>query len=180
VHGAAIDPDHRHHHLRIAIWHNGHRVAVIRTHHHHRYGFRARLRFGKNKFAVFARNVGKGTFRSHLHTRIVRRHHYTWAAHFHGHKRIAARMLRHHGWGRHQMRSLISLWNRESGWSTSAANSSGAYGIPQALPGSKMSSAGPNWQRNAHTQIRWGLRYIDKRYGSPNNAWAHSQSTGWY
>jgi hypothetical protein len=61
-----------------------------------------------------------------------------------------------------------------------AANPNGAYGIPQALPGSKMGSAGPDWQTDATTQITWGLGYIKARYGSPCGAWAHSQATGWY
>ena len=93
---------------------------------------------------------------------------------------IAARMVSDRGWGSDQYSCLVSLWNRESGWSVHARNGSGAYGIPQALPGSKMSSAGPNWQDNAATQIRWGLGYIASRYGSPCGAWGHSQSNGWY
>ena len=80
-----------------------------------------------------------------------------------------------------QYKYLNRLWQRESGWSKYAYNPySGAYGIPQALPGSKMASAGPNWRSNATTQIRWGLRYIKARYGSPRRAWLHSQATGWY
>jgi hypothetical protein len=70
---------------------------------------------------------------------------------------------------------------RESMWKIDATNpSSGAYGIPQALPGSKMATAGADWQYNPETQIRWGLGYIQARYGSPCGAWGHSQSTGWY
>lgn len=76
---------------------------------------------------------------------------------------------------------LVALWNRESHWNVFAHNGgSGAYGIPQALPGSKMASAGADWQTNPDTQIRWGLGYIQGRYGSPCAAWAHSQSVGWY
>ena len=76
---------------------------------------------------------------------------------------------------------LVALWNKESGWNVHAHNpSSGAYGIPQSLPGSKMASAGADWQTNADTQIRWGLGYIQGRYGSPCGAWAHSQAVGWY
>jgi hypothetical protein len=75
---------------------------------------------------------------------------------------------------------LVDIWNRESGWSYDAENASGAYGIPQALPGSKMASAGPDWQNNAATQITWGLGYITGRYQTPCGAWDHSQSTGWY
>ena len=61
-----------------------------------------------------------------------------------------------------------------------ASNPSGAYGIPQALPGSKMASAGPDWQSNPATQIRWGLGYIKGLYGSPCGAWAHEEADGWY
>ena len=90
-------------------------------------------------------------------------------------------MLSSYGWGQDQFSCLDSLWNAESGWNVSASNpSSGAYGIPQALPGSKMASAGPDWQTNAATQIRWGLGYIQGLYGSPCGAWGHEQSTGWY
>jgi hypothetical protein len=80
-----------------------------------------------------------------------------------------------------QFKYLNRLWQRESGWNKYAYNPySGAYGIPQALPGSKMASAGPGWRSNATTQVRWGLRYIKARYGSPRRAWLHSEATGWY
>ncbi len=96
-------------------------------------------------------------------------------------QQIAYSMLQARGWGDDQFSCLVALWNRESHWSTTAGNqSSGAYGIPQALPGSKMASAGPNWQTDAATQITWGLGYITGRYQNPCNAWAHSQATGWY
>ena len=97
-------------------------------------------------------------------------------------RQIAQAMLPNFHWLiRRQFRYLNWLWERESGWNKYAYNPySGAYGIPQALPGSKMASAGPNWRSNAATQIRWGLRYIKARYGSPRRAWAHSQATGWY
>ena len=76
---------------------------------------------------------------------------------------------------------LDSLWGSESGWKTHADNpSSSAYGIPQALPGSKMASAGPDWQDNAETQIRWGLGYVKSRYGTPCSAWSFKQGHGWY
>ena len=93
---------------------------------------------------------------------------------------IAYNMLLSMGMGDDQFSCLVSLWNRESHWSTTAGNASGAYGIPQALPGSKMASAGPDWQTNATTQITWGLGYINGRYGSPCAAWAHSQASNWY
>jgi hypothetical protein len=82
--------------------------------------------------------------------------------------------------GSDQFNCLVSLWNRESHWNVTATNPNGAYGIPQALPGNKMASAGPDWQTNATTQITWGLGYITGRYGTPCGAWAHSQATGWY
>jgi hypothetical protein len=75
---------------------------------------------------------------------------------------------------------LLDLWNRESGWVYNAENASGAYGIPQALPGSKMASAGADWQTNPATQIRWGLGYIKAIYGNPCNAWAFEESNGYY
>jgi hypothetical protein len=85
------------------------------------------------------------------------------------------------GWGEDQFDCLVSLWNKESGWRVNAENpSSGAYGIPQALPGSKMGSAGADWATNAGTQIEWGLGYITDRYGSPCGAWGKSQADGWY
>jgi hypothetical protein len=85
------------------------------------------------------------------------------------------------GWGEDQYSCLVSLWSRESGWRVNAMNSSsGAYGIPQALPGSKMASAGGDWETNAGTQIEWGLGYISGRYGTPCGAWGHSEDAGWY
>ena len=97
------------------------------------------------------------------------------------HRQIARRMLRRFRWSRRQFRYLNSLWDRESSWNVHALNpSSGAYGIPQAVPGSKMASAGRHWRSSARTQIRWGLRYIRGRYGSPLRAWAHELATGWY
>lgn len=89
--------------------------------------------------------------------------------------------LGRYGWGGDQSACLQSLWNRESGWRWNAQNpSSGAYGIPQALPASQMATAGADWRTNAVTQIAWGLSYIQSRYGSPCGAWDHSQRTGWY
>jgi hypothetical protein len=92
---------------------------------------------------------------------------------------IARSQLAARGWS-DQFGCLDRLWQRESGWRVSASNASGAYGIPQALPGSKMASAGDDWRTNPATQIRWGLGYIGSRYGGPCAAWSHSQSTGWY
>jgi len=96
-------------------------------------------------------------------------------------QRIARAMLPSYGWSpSSQFGCLVNLWNKESHWNTHAANPSGAYGIPQAKPGSKMASAGSDWRNSATTQIKWGLGYIKSRYGSPCGAWAHSQSSGWY
>jgi len=96
-------------------------------------------------------------------------------------QQIAEAMLGSFGWSSSQFSCLDPLWAHESGWSVTAYNpGSGAYGIPQAVPGSKMASAGPDWQTNAATQIRWGLEYIKGTYGSPCAAWGHEQATGWY
>ncbi|MFF2389932.1 hypothetical protein [Agromyces sp. NPDC058104] len=86
-----------------------------------------------------------------------------------------------YGWGEGEFQCLVQLWQKESGWSYTAYNaSSGATGIPQSLPGSKMATAGADWQTNAATQIEWGLDYIARGYGSPCGAWGHSQSVNWY
>jgi hypothetical protein len=75
---------------------------------------------------------------------------------------------------------LLDIWNRESGWVYDAENASGAYGIPQALPGSKMATAGADWQTNPATQIKWGLGYIKAIYGNPCGAWAFEEANGYY
>ena len=75
---------------------------------------------------------------------------------------------------------LVDIWNRESGWVYDAENASGAYGIPQALPGGKMASAGADWQTDPATQIRWGLGYIKTTYGNPCSAWAFEEANGYY
>lgn len=93
---------------------------------------------------------------------------------------IAHAMVLDRGWGEDQFSCLVSLWNRESGWRVNASNPSGAYGIPQAMPGSKMAAFGSDWQTNPATQIAWGLSYIAGSYGTPCGAWASSQSRGWY
>jgi hypothetical protein len=79
-----------------------------------------------------------------------------------------------------QWTCLLDLWNAESGWVYDAENASGAYGIPQALPGDKMASAGPDWQTDPTTQIKWGLGYISQIYGTPCGAWAHEEEYGYY
>jgi uncharacterized protein YabE (DUF348 family) len=82
-----------------------------------------------------------------------------------------------YGWGSDQFSCLVTMWNRESGWRWNAENPSGAYGIPQALPGSKM---GTGWHDDASVQISWGLGYIANRYSTPCNAWSIWQTQGWY
>lgn len=94
---------------------------------------------------------------------------------------IAQGMVAARGWGDGEFQCLLSLWERESNWNPYAENpSSGAYGIPQSLPGSKMASAGDDWRTNPVTQITWGLGYIAGRYGTPCGAWGHSEAVGWY
>jgi resuscitation-promoting factor RpfB len=96
-------------------------------------------------------------------------------------RQIARRLLHRFHWSKRQFRYLDPLWARESSWNVYAENPySGAYGIPQAVPGSKMASAGRHWRSCARTQILWGLRYIKDQYGSPAAAWAHELATGWY
>lgn len=94
---------------------------------------------------------------------------------------LGVALLTGYGWSERQWHCLDRLWRRESHWNHRARNRwSGAYGIPQALPAAKMRSAGTDWRRSATTQIRWGLGYIARRYGSPCAAWGHSEAEGWY
>jgi hypothetical protein len=95
-------------------------------------------------------------------------------------QRIGYDMLASFGFATSQFGCLDDLWNAESGWRWNAENASGAYGIPQALPGSKMASAGADWQTNPTTQIKWGLGYIKSIYGTPCGAWSHEEAYGWY
>lgn len=93
----------------------------------------------------------------------------------------AQAMVADRGWDSAQFQCLDRLWTKESMWSYTATNrSSGAYGIPQALPGSKMGSVADDWRTNPVTQITWGLNYITAIYGTPCNAWSHSQGYNWY
>ena len=96
-------------------------------------------------------------------------------------KSIARALMPQFGMSSSEFGCLDNIWSQESGWNVHAANpTSSAYGIPQALPGSKMASAGPNWEDNAETQIRWGLGYIRDRYGSACSAWSFKSGHGWY
>ena len=93
---------------------------------------------------------------------------------------IAYGLLPAYGFSTDQMGCLNNIWDNESDWDPLAENASGAYGIPQALPGDKMASAGPDWMTDPTTQIKWGLGYIKAVYGSPCNAWSFWQAHGWY
>ena len=95
---------------------------------------------------------------------------------------LALEMVLAEGWPASEFTDCLEpLWQKESGWNHQAQNpSSGAYGIPQSLPGDKMVSHGSDWRTNPATQIAWGLDYIKGRYGTPCGAWSHSQSAGWY
>jgi hypothetical protein len=96
-------------------------------------------------------------------------------------QRIAYNMLSSFGWSPGTYYSCLNnIWTRESGWRYNAENASGAYGIPQALPGSKMASAGADWMTNPATQIKWGLGYIQSRYGDPCSAWSYWEAHGYY
>jgi hypothetical protein len=95
---------------------------------------------------------------------------------------LGQRLASSYGWASgSQWSCLDALWTRESGWRMVwNYQGSGAYGIPQALPASKMASAGADYMTNPATQINWGLGYIRAAYGTPCGAWAHETSYGWY
>jgi hypothetical protein len=114
----------------------------------------------------------------HAHKHRARRH----RGRLHGNPwHIAGSLMPAYRWTSWQFRYLNLLWMRESGWNRFAYNhSSGAYGIPQAVPGDKMAAAGPDWRTSARTQIIWGMGYIRSRYGDPWNAWQHELRYGWY
>jgi hypothetical protein len=99
---------------------------------------------------------------------------------FSGNRATGCALSLERGFDLEQFACLERLWTKESGWNELAANSIGAYGIPQAFPGSKMVSEGDDWQTNPVTQIRWGLGYIQGRYGTPCAAWAQSEAMGFY
>ncbi|PRX95505.1 lytic transglycosylase domain-containing protein [Allonocardiopsis opalescens] len=107
-----------------------------------------------------------------------------------GNRQLGRQMALERGWDGAEWECLDNLWQRESGWNHEAENpSSGAYGIPQALPPDKLATAGSDWQSNPATQITWGLDYIEDRYTTPCQAWAFwlnpddsvpGASTHWY
>jgi hypothetical protein len=146
-------PDRRHGHRRHGRRHHGrrhHRSRRLRHRQHHR--------------------------RHHRHVKRHRIHRLPRRP-----QRIAWSLLATFHWAHRQFRYLELLWNRESGWNRFACNPySGAYGIPQALPASKMASAGPDYRTNARTQILWGMRYIRGAYVTPYRAWLHETHYGWY
>ena len=96
-------------------------------------------------------------------------------------KLYAHNLVLKYGWTEYDYECLVKLWHRESSWNPYAVNKkSGACGIPQSLPCKKMRSFGKDYKTNYKTQIKWGLNYIKNRYGTPANAWNHSQRKGWY
>jgi hypothetical protein len=102
-------------------------------------------------------------------------------ADYSGNRATGCAVLLERGFGLDQMPCLDKLFTKESGWNPKARNkSSGAFGIPQALPGSKMATEGADWETNPVTQIKWGLTYIKNLYKTPCASWAHSQTTGSY
>ncbi|MGX7669931.1 aggregation-promoting factor C-terminal-like domain-containing protein [Plantactinospora sp. DSM 117369] len=98
-----------------------------------------------------------------------------------GNRKIGCALLLDAGFKIAEMPCLDKLWTKESGWNHKAENrSSGAYGIPQALPGSKMGSVGSDWRTSPATQIKWGLGYVKGRYDTPCGAWEFFQNEGYY
>jgi len=98
-----------------------------------------------------------------------------------GAQAFASSQLGKYGWSQSEMPCLVTLWTRESGWKTTAQNpDSGAYGIVQALPGTKMGTVADDWQTNYKTQITWGLKYVSERYGSPCGALGFHYANNWY
>ncbi|HEV2374995.1 MAG TPA: hypothetical protein VGS19_22900 [Streptosporangiaceae bacterium] len=124
-------------------------------------------------------DASRATRADHRH-HTVRHHtvrHHILTSHY-GPRQIAWMLLPRFNWAQYQFNYLDALWDRESGWNRYACNPySGAYGIPQALPGNRM---GAGWHWNAMAQILWGLRYIRARYGSPQLAWYHEEAYDWY
>ncbi|MEU7839838.1 lytic transglycosylase domain-containing protein [Micromonospora sp. NPDC049114] len=102
-------------------------------------------------------------------------------AEYSGNRKIGCALMLEAGFGIAEFPCLEKLWTKESGWNHKASNSSsGAYGIPQSLPGSKMGSIADDWRTNPATQIKWGLGYIKGRYKTPCGAWSNFQNNGNY
>jgi hypothetical protein len=179
--GVAADPSAYTSPLTILLYHDGKLIDVARTNPTtKRYSVWSTPHEGTNYYSVVAVNVGWGTGNVLLnHTELGVGP--TWANQYSGARRLAADMIWHYyRWDAYQMQCLDRIWTQESNWQPYAANPSGAYGIPQALPGSKMSTAGADWRTNPATQIKWGIRYIKLRYGSPAAAWSYHLSAGSY
>lgn len=105
----------------------------------------------------------------------------TSCSQYSGNQGIGCALLLQWGFGLDQMPCLVNMWNKESHWNTTSKNSSsGAYGIPQALPASKMAAYGSDYLTNPVPQIKWGLDYIKNRYSTPCGAWSFWQAHGWY
>ena len=181
--GLAFDPDTLRRGTPVYFFDNGrHVLTSVSIDGTYRWARNMALTPGLHLIRVVLPNVAAGTTSPIIFSRwvTVAPAVASWLSAYSGNQRIAAQLLAAYGWGPEQMAPLIALWNRESGWNPLAGNASGAYGIPQALPGSKMASAGADWRTNPATQIKWGFGYIKGRYGSPAAAWANSQATGWY
>ncbi|MGV9211298.1 lytic transglycosylase domain-containing protein [Micromonospora sp. RB23] len=102
-------------------------------------------------------------------------------AEYSGNRKIGCALMLEKGFGIAEFPCLEKLWTKESGWNHKASNgSSGAYGIPQSLPGSKMGSVADDWRTNPATQIIWGLGYIKGKYKTPCGAWTYFQNNGHY
>jgi hypothetical protein len=150
-------------------------------HHGHRGHHRYRGRHGRRPHRRHGHRHRKYRWLRHR-PHHGRRHHHARRHWIHRlPQRIAWSLLTAFHWAHWQFRYLDLLWIRESGWNPFASNPySGAYGIPQALPASKMATAGPNWRTDARTQILWGMGYIRDRYVTPYRAWLHEMRCGWY
>jgi len=99
---------------------------------------------------------------------------------FVGNRATGCALMLEAGFGIDQFPCLNNMWNKESGWNHRAANPNGAYGIPQAFPGSKMGSVAADWRTNPATQIKWGLGYIKGKYKTPCGAWTHWENNHSY
>jgi hypothetical protein len=131
------------------------------------------------KVRLIVRTVDKEQERENAASRSAQR--FAYASPKYNKKYAKSYISSKYKWNNKQYNCLVSLWNKESGWRVNADNpNSSAYGIPQALPGKKMASAGPNWKTNPHTQIKWGVKYIKSRYKTPCGAWAAFNKKGWY
>ncbi|HEX3829171.1 MAG TPA: transglycosylase SLT domain-containing protein [Sporichthyaceae bacterium] len=165
---------HRQHHRYHHRWHRGHRHhhRWHHRHHHHRWHYRHH-RWYRHRWY-------------HHRWHYWHRHHH-WHHHHHWHgnaavRRARARAIAHRlVHNSYQFTCFAHVIEHESSWNPLARNrSSGAYGLPQALPARKLASAGGDWRTNPRTQIRWAIHYMDHRYGSACNAWHFWRHHHWY